>query len=230
MSDLISKNIKPCKHNLELDEIYGEYYCIKCFQIFGVQFINKTNEFKQSKSHISLWNTSYDRQRWKAIGLEYLSGENNEYLGNQILLELAREIPEKFKWYDVYQVYRKYKITDYWSGFGSFIDIKPLITPKIMYYVDKYIDTCSTKYRIPYQYLIYKFAQMFDGDEAALTIPLHRSRNWLLKTDIWWETFCKQEKFKYIDSKIFQITWDKYNILKAHAKNIKQFNDINNKK
>jgi len=210
-----------CKHNRNIDPIYGEVYCSKCFAIYDYWYV-KDPEDKGSNTMI-VWNRKYDKTRWTTYSLEYMQGSKNDDLTAQLWLELIRDVPDPFRWYDVYKAFQKNQLLKYWIAFGSFIGMKIKLNRTIMDYFNKYMEIGHGKYSISYFYLLYKFTQLFgeEGDEQY--IPLKNSAAWCKKTDIWWKEICEKEGWKFIQTKVYKINWDKEQFLKKYALSVKRY-------
>lgn len=211
-----------CKHNRNIDETYGEIYCSKCFAVHDTWFV-KDEDNKNKNSNIVIWSREYDKSRWTGYSLDMMLGKNNHELTDQCWFEVIRDIPDPFKWYDVYKVFQKYQLLKYWVAFGSFINMKPKVNRKIMAYFNSYQEMKQGKYAISYYYLLYKFTQLFGEEEDAKYIPLKNSKAWCKKTDIWWKEVCKENQWEFKSTIIYDIDWDKENHLRKFAKCLKEY-------
>ena len=198
-----------CKHKLEMDADYGEYYCSLCYQVMGLQFkYEKKLKMIAIQDNNFIWHCVYDRNRWKE-DLVYLNGSKNHEWPDGLWLDILQEIPNPFTWHEVYKVFRKYNLHNWWLGFGCYIQKPPPISALVIQRTTDYIQLSNnSRYKINYLYLLYKFAQM-NVDEESDWIPLHRSKSWLCKTDVWWKEMCVKENWPYKPSKVACILWDK---------------------
>lgn len=208
------KSKKECRHVALIDPVTSDWICKKCHCIFDHTMINK-DQSKVKNQEILIWNREYDKSRWIYNGLEYLNGNFNHYLNDLCWLELLQEIPNPCVWYDIYHVFHKYRMTDFWTCFPSYIGMSPNLNRTIIYHVLKYCDLGYTKYRISYLYLVYKFTQLFGSIEEARKIPIKGSKGWIKKTDAWWKEICKQNSWTFIETEKVQIEWQKEYILTA---------------
>lgn len=202
------KSYKHCKHKPRIDPVTSDWVCIKCHQIYDITMIHKDHS-KVKNQEILIWNREYDKSRWIWNGLEYLNGNFNDHLNDLCWLELLQEIPNPCSWYDIYSVFHKYRITDYWTCFPSYVGIAPTIDKKVVFHLFKYSSLGYTKYRISYLYLLYKFTQMFGSIEEARKIPMKASKNWIDKTDDWWCEICEEKGWIFIPTEHVEIWWPK---------------------
>lgn len=214
-----NKNSLDCKHEEFNDKESGDIICKKCFVIISSEFINDNEDDKIKNFGIHYWKRDYDRARWTTYAIEYMKGYKNDELPRQLWLQLAREVPDPLKWYDIYKVFHNYQIgkdknrtgvSDHWMGFGAFFKIPIIFNEQILYYAEKYSNKKINKNRINYNYLLYKFTQLFgDIEDQAKFIPLKGSKTWCENMDIWWKKFCLKEWFEFKPTKIYQINWCK---------------------
>lgn len=216
------KKEKPCRHRKVLDRVAGEIGCKKCGLISDMWFV-PPREDKTNESNIVIWNRNYDKSRWTNYTLDILQGKSNNILPDQLWLELLREIPDPFRWYDVYKVFQKYKLLKYWMGFGHFIGMKVKLSKEIVDFFNQNVEMGHGKYNISYMYLLYKFVQMFGqpGDERL--IPLKYSPTWCRKTDGWWELVCLDNGWEFKPTKLYKIPWHKEELLKKFARYMKEY-------
>lgn len=217
------RNASKCNHNRIADPIYGEIYCNKCFAV-DLWIVSDDKNDKIKNSNIIIWNRNYDKSRWTGYSLDMMIGKNNHELTDQVWLEIIRDIPDPFRWYDVYKVFQKYKLLKYWVAFGSYINMKPVMNPTIFTYFTKYMEIKQGKYAISYYYLLYKFTQLFGtNEEDEKYIPLKNSAAWCKKTDLWWIDICKQEGWEYKPTKVYKIEWHKEETLSKLSNCIKKY-------
>lgn len=212
-----------CKHMRLLDEVYGEVCCPKCGLIHDVWFV-KDHDDKVKNNNIVIWNREYDKSRWTGYSLDMMLGKNSHELTDQCWLEIMREIPDPFRWYDVYKAFQKFQLLKYWVAFGHYIGKGPKLNMQIMNYFNKYMDIGHGKYSISYYFLLYKFTQMFGdnkGDEQF--IPLKNSVAWCKKTDIWWKEICKENDWVFYRTKVETISWNKEEHLRKFAATLKRY-------
>lgn len=218
----VRKEPPKCKHSKTVRDVeIGSYICLQCHEIVDQIYILKL------EGRINVWNRSYDRNRWKDYGIEYLNGKNSDRLTAQVWMAVLKEIPVEFTWYQVFKVFQRCSILEYWLALPNVLKMPCVITTEVMHLVDKYLNICQTKYRITYLFLMYKFVQLLgkEGDERY--VPLARSKAWCKKTDEWWKTVAEQEGFKFKPTVIYTNTWDKENILRQMGRTVKlQFNHI----
>lgn len=212
-----------CHHNRNVDQDSGEVYCSKCFAICDLWFVTNDQDEKVKNSNLIVWNRNYDKSRWTNYSLDMMLGKNNHELTDQCWLELLREVPDPFTWYNVYKVFQKYQLLKYWIAFGCFIGMRPKLNKKIMDHFLKHMQMKYGKYAISYYYLLYKFTQMFGepGDERL--IPLKNSVTWVRKTDQWWSEICEKEGWEFKTTKIYKIEWKKEEFLKKFAHSVKKY-------
>lgn len=225
---MLGKSI--CNHLLEVDEEEGYYYCVICYDIVDQVFITDEKDDKIKQQHQVIWSRDYDRNRWKNYGIEYLTGVNNEKLTDQIWLDVIREVPKTFTWYEVYKIFQRNNLLEYWTAFGSYVGLPVPLSMDVMKKVDQYLNYCNTKYRITYLYLMYKFVQLEQGEEMAKYIPLGRSKAWCKKTDGWWKEVCMEEKMEYRDTKLHELSWDKDNVCSKIYQHLKQTGQLKSTK
>jgi|SRR5688572_24914786 len=211
-----------CKHIRAIDTLYGEVYCPKCFAIHDTWFV-PDEDTKVKNTNIIIWNREYDKSRWTGYSLDMMLGKNSHELTDQCWLEIIRDIPDPFRWYDVYKVFQKYSLLKYWVAFGDYIGMKPKLNPKIMNYFATYMEIGRNKYSVSYYFLLYKFTQMFGekGDEER--IPLKNSAAWCKKTDIWWEEICDENGWIFEKTIQHKITWNKQEFLRKFAFSVKKY-------
>lgn len=208
------KPLKACRHRGRIDPVTSDHVCIKCHEIFDITMINK-DVSKVKNLDILIWNREYDKSRWIWDGLEYLNGDHNDVFNCMMWKELLEEIPNPCTWYQIYQIFHKYRITDYWTCFPSYVGLAPSLNPTIVYHLFKYSHLGYTKYRISYLYLLYKFTQMFGSKEEAQKIPIKGSKPWIQKTDAWWKTICEEHAWSFIPSETVKLKWNKNFIVEA---------------
>lgn len=199
---------KRCKHTPYIDPNTADWICTKCHAIYDITMIHK-DHCKVKNTDIVIWCREYDKSRWIWNGLEYLHGNFNHYLNDICWMELLMEIPNPCMWYDVYSVFHKYRLTDYWTCFASYIGIQLTLNYQIVEHVLQFSHLGYTKYRISYLYLVYKFTQLFGSIEESRKVPMKGSKTWIKKTDAWWKTVCVQYGWTFIPSEKVQITWNK---------------------
>lgn len=203
------KEKEPCKHLLEIDEDEGYYFCTICYEIVDQVYITDDRDEKVKQQHQVIWSREYDRNRWKNYGIEYMLGQNNIKLTDQIWLDILRSVPKEFTWYEIYKVFQSHNLLEYWTAFSSYVGLPIPLSPEILEKVDEYLDHCNTKYRVTYLYLMYKFVQLQQGEEKAKYIPLARSKPWCKKTDIWWKEICMKDGMEFYPTQLHQLTWPK---------------------
>lgn len=212
-----------CKHNRNLDITYGEIYCTKCNAIYDSWFVNGEEQEKVKNANIVVWNRNYDKSRWTTYSLDTMLGKNNYELTDQCWLELIREVPDPFTWYQVYKVFQKYQLLKYWIAFGCYIGMRPKLNRKVMNHFAKYMEIGHGKYAISYYYLLYKFVQLWGNPGDERLIPLKNSVTWVRKTDIWWKEICIKEGWEFKPTKIYKIEWNKEEYLKKFAYSVKKY-------
>lgn len=212
-----------CKHNRNTDIIYGEIYCSKCHTVYDFWNVHNDQDEKIKGSNIVIWDRQYDKSRWTGYSIDMMLGKNSWELPDMCWLELAREVPDPFKWYDVYKVFQRYQLLKYWVAFGNVIGLKIKINKKIMSHFEKYMDIGHGKYSISYYYLLYKFTQLFgeEGDEKY--VPLKNSQTWCKKTDLWWQQICEKEGWEFKPTKIYSLNWGKEEFLRKFAASLKRY-------
>lgn len=208
------KTPRLCRHSLYPDYETGETVCLKCHQVLDhiYEYVNENTKVKNSD--MLIWNRDYDKQRWILDTLEYLNGEHNDALNDLCWMELLEEVPNPCSWYEVYQVFHKYRLTDYWICFASYVGLKVAIPRQVLTLVLLHSDLGYTKYRISFMYLFYKFMQIVDEPQSML-IPLKGTKPWLKKTDLWWQTICEQKDWVFKPSKTCKLTWNKDEIVRS---------------
>lgn len=224
---------KPiCQHLIEIDEEEGYYYCTLCFDIVDQVFITDDKDEKVKQQHQVIWSRDYDRNRWKNYGIEYILGQNNSKITDQVWLDVLRSVPKEFTWYDIYKTFQTNNLLEYWTAFSSMAELPIPLTPEILEKVDKYLNLCNTKYRVTYLYLMYKFVQLQQGEEQAKYIPLARSKAWCKKTDVWWKEICIKEGIEFYPTKCHSLKWNKEKICSnlfqhlkknGHLKTVKEY-------
>lgn len=220
---IIKDRALKCIHNRNFDEVYGEIYCSKCWAVYDLLFV-KDPEDKCGNTNLIVWDRTYDKSRWTNYSLELMQGKKNDDFTCQLWLELIRDVPDPFKWYDVYKVFQRSKLLKYWIAFGSYIGYGIKLNKKIMAHFNKYIDIGHGKYSISYFFLLYKFTQLFGQDpEDARFVPLKNSATWCKKTDIWWKDVCEEHGWKFIPTKIYKIDWNKEVFLKQYAYTVNKY-------
>lgn len=219
---LKQKIVKPCKHIKRLNKDSGEIGCEKCGEICDTWFIPPKQD-KTNESNTVIWNRAYDKSRWTTYSLEMMSGRCNDCLPDQLWLELCREVPDPFRWYDVYKVFQRYKLLKYWIAFGSFIGYKVKLNRTIIDYFNDHMEMKYGKYCVSYMYLLYKFTQMFGEPGSEQFIPLKYSASWYRKTDGWWEIMCLENNWEYYPTKIHKIKWNKQEFLRKFAYCVKEY-------
>lgn len=217
------RDATKCKHNRNIDEIHGEIYCSKCYTIYDFWNVHNDQDEKVKGSNIVIWDRQYDKSRWTGYSIDAMMGKINWELPDQCWLELIREIPDPFKWYDVYKVFQKYQLLKYWIAFGNFIDKPPKLNKKIMAHFAKYMEIGHGKYSISYYYLLYKFTQLFGDEGDEQYIPLKNSITWCKKTDLWWKEICEKEGWEFKPTKVYSINWDKEQYLRKFASCVKSY-------
>lgn len=217
-------DLKPmrCKHNRNIDMMYGEIYCSKCFAIHDSWMVKEEDE-KVKNANIIIWSREYDKSRWTGYSLDMMMGKNNSELPDQLWLDIIRDIPDPFRWYDVYKVFQKHKLLKYWVGFGHFIGMGPKLNKTIMAYFNTYMEIGHGKYSISYYYLLYKFTEMFGNPGDEQYIPLKNCVAWCKKTDEWWETVCDEHQWIFTKTKVHWLSWNKEEVLSKFATAIKKY-------
>lgn len=209
-------DVDKCRHSWKEDSFTLDMFCIYCMEI-KPNIINK--EEYNDGAKIKIWNRIYNRGETDIKHLECMRGDLNEKINNQTWLYILKEVPETFIWLDVFNVFKKYNLHDYWMGFGAFIYLKPEINKEIIAMADKYTNEIKeSKNRISYLYLIYKFCQI-EGNKnknygQAKYIPMKMSKLWLQKTDIWWKKICERDNLMFIPSCIYRVKWMKQEFLR----------------
>lgn len=221
----ISPVHKKCKHKKALDKTSGEIACVKCGEVCDVWFMNPKEDkgTQENSGNMVIWNRGYDKSRWTTYTLDALQGKINAQLTDQLWLDLLREIPDPFRWYDVYKVFQKYKLLKYWMGFGEVIGMKAKLTKPIIDFFNEHVEMGHGKYCISYMYLLYKFTQMFGepGDERL--IPLKYSASWCKKTDGWWEIMCLENQWDFYATKVYKIPWNKQEVVRKFANYVRDY-------
>lgn len=226
-----------CNHNGFIDYETSDIVCKKCLTIYRTHMISERYSRNNiENSNFKYWERTDDKIRWNKYTLDYLNGVKNKELTDQLWYEMALEIPDPFTWYDVYKVFHTYRIgydktrtgiSDHWMGFGHYVGIPMIINDKILKYADKYTNKKIRINRINYNFLLYKFTQMFgEIQDQEKFIPLKNTEKWITGIDEWWKEFCIQENLKFIPTKIHKIYWnkDKYmNTLKLNLKLISEY-------
>lgn len=198
-----------------------EYICSKCHEILGPFLIHNNRHEKVKNQEILIWRQVYEKSFYVIQGIEQLMANQENTFNDLFWKEILEEIPCPCNWYQVYQVFHKYRLTYYWTCFPGYVGLRPNLSQKILYYVHQYSDIGYTKYRISYMYLLYKFTQMFGTEEDADRIPVKGSSGWFVKTDEWWKQFCEEQQWEFIPSnRKIKLHWDKEGILKQLNANI----------
>lgn len=213
---------KSCVHQKVLDRTSGEIVCKKCGLVSDVWFIHPKEE-RGNESNMIIWNRAYDKSRWTTYTLEILQGKSNNQLTDQLWLELLREVPDPFRWYDVYKVFQKYKLLKYWMGFGNYIGMDVKLDKHIVNFFNEHVEMGHGKYNISYMYLLYKFVQMFGNPGDERLVPLKYSVSWCKKTDGWWEIMCLENNWEFKPTKVYKIAWNKEEILKKFARSMRDY-------
>jgi hypothetical protein len=214
--------VKTCKHSKQLDRVSGEIACTKCGVVLDMWFITP-KEDKGQESNLIIWNRNYDKSRWTTYTLDILHGKSNGVFTEQLWLELCREVPDPFRWYDVYKVFQKYKLLKYWMAFGNFIGKPAKLNKEIVNFFNENVEMGHGKYCISYMFLLYKFTQMFGEEGAEQFIPLKYSQAWCRKTDHWWEFICLENGWDFQPTKVYKIKWDKEEFLKKFAHYVRDY-------
>lgn len=204
-----------CLCNCKLDIDTSDYYCTKCFTIHKHEMNIVHEKYEKNKNNfIPIWKRDHDRNRFTKYNLEYLHGIYNENINIWTWRFILQEIPEEFTWYEVHQVFRKLNIGDYWLSFGSYIQANAKLNKHIIAKADRFTDLKIGLYRINYFYLLYKFTQLYSENEHDCKwIPLKGKIKWITKMDEWWKTICEQEKFTFIPTRIYRLSWNKLKYL-----------------
>lgn len=201
-----------CHHKIELDLKNYDRYCSICFQIFSENNItNQDEELKRFNHNITIYNKQYDRNKLNGYKLEYIQGQFNDDIMDQCKLFIMEEIPDPFTWYDVAKVFLKYKLPDYWLGFGHWLgpEYKCKLTPEIVEMADEFTETKLNNYRVNYCYILYKLVQLKGEKHDCRLVPMKGKAIWLFKMDKWWEKVCEQKKFEFQVSIIYKFHWNK---------------------
>ena len=205
--------ITPCKrHYIQLDYKNYDSYCTKCFQITSELGISRNDdEIKRNQHYIPLYNKEYDRSKWNNYKLEYIRGDFNSDIMDQAQYFIMEEIPDPFTWYDVSKVFLKYKLADYWLGFGGWLgpEYKCKLSPLIVSLADEYTETKLNNYRVNYCYVLYKLCQLFGEKHDCRLVPMKGKAIWLYKMDKWWEKICEQKGYEFKVSVIYKFHWNK---------------------
>jgi hypothetical protein len=203
--------MQTCKHYIKTDPKNYDSYCIYCHQIVSEHGITHyDDEIKRNQHYIPMFIKEYDRSKWNNCKLEYIRGDFNVEITDQVQYFILEEIPDPFTWYDVSKVFLKYKLPDYWLGFGNWLgnDYKCHLTPLVVKLADEFTETKMKNYRINYCYLLYKFMQLHYGHECR-KVPMKGKAIWLYKMDKWWETICKEKNYEFKISVIYKFHWNK---------------------
>lgn len=209
----LGTNEKKCKHSYLFDLEVNEFICVKCF-VIETRIENRDETYHNTNSNIRIWRRDHDRQRWTDEDLDYCKGLHNSTISESFWLNLLREVPDEFTWYQVYKVFQKNGLKKIWMGFGDFIGMKAKLSKPVICYANKYthFKMCEN-YRIPYMYLIYKFTQLYGDKDAAQTIPFKASKNWIDKADIWWKEICDLHHIPFQKTIKYKIKWNKKQIV-----------------
>lgn len=213
MKDLeLEPELEPevCKHQIYNNYEAGEMICLKCHVVIDRIYVNEN--FKLKNADMLIWNRDYDKVRWILDTLDYINGEHENCFTDSVWVELLEEIPNPCTYTDVYKVFHKYKLTDYWTCFAHYVSIPIEINKEVLANTIEYSDLKYTKYRISFMYLFYKFTQMINKEKAK-TIPFKGTKAWIKKTDVWWKEICEEKKWDYYDSEMNEMTWDKEMII-----------------
>lgn len=200
---------ESCDHWWFYDYDLGASICEKCLAQDILIIPEIDNYVKKQSGKEKIWKQGHDRGRWTRYVLGYLNGEYNYQLDEQCWCMIIKRVPENFTWYQVYKVFQKLNLKNYFTSFGSYIGLKIVINPKIVSYAEHYTNESMGKNRIPYLYLLFKFTQMFgeEGDEKY--IPIKQSGKWFERVDMWWREICKRDKLTFKSSKIYKIYWNR---------------------
>lgn len=219
----------PCKrHYIQIDFKNYDSYCIYCHQIVSEHGItHHDDEIKRNQHYIPMFSKEYDRAKWNNYKLEYIRGDFNADIMDEAQYFIMEEIPDPFTWYDVSKVFLKYKLADYWLGFGNWLgpDYKCHLTPYIVALADEYTETKLKNYRVNYCYVLYKLMQLFGKPHECRLVPMKGKAIWLYKMDKWWEEICKEKGYEFKVSVIYKFHWNKMARLqkfKACIQNMKQ--------
>lgn len=215
--------VKTCKHNRIFDWDLGDEICLKCHCVLNRIMVDETDQGRIKNQGYKFLTRIHDRGRWNNYTLDYIRGDHNKEITDQTWLELGRKIPAEFTWYDVYRVFHNYSFGDEWMGFGSYFGLNAKLSPKIIESANKYTNYKIGKYRINYQFLLYKFTQLFGEDEDDCQfIPLKGKKTWVAKMDEFWMRFCQEENLNFKFTKIYKLKWDKENQLRILARILRQ--------
>lgn len=201
-----------CKHNTKIDSKNYDEYCIDCHIILSTSNICKhDDEIKRNHHYIPLYNKEYDRAKWNGNKLEYIRGDFNNDISDQCKLFIMEEIPDPFTWYDVSKTFLKYKLPDYWLGFGKWLgpNYHCKLNRIIVNMADEYTQTKLGNYRVNYCYILYKLVQLFGNEFDARLVPMKGKAIWLYRMDKWWEKICEEKNYEFKVSIVYKFHWNK---------------------
>lgn len=203
----------PCeKHYIQLDFKNYDAYCIHCHQIVSESGITHyDDEIKRNQHYIPIFNKEYDRTKWNVNKLEFIQGNFNINIGDETQYFIMEEIPDPFTWYDVSKVFLKYKLADYWLGFGSWLgkEYKCNLIPAVVKLAEQYTETKINNYRVNYCYILYKLTQLYGKPHDCRLVPMKGKAIWLYKMDKWWEQICNEKHYEFKVSVIYKFYWNK---------------------
>lgn len=223
ISSPIRTKPKFCKHKLYKDYEAGEMVCLKCYEI--VDAVYEYEHCKIRNNDILIWNRDYDKERWIKDTLEYINGWHNDAFNDMLWLEILQEIPNPCTWSQVYHVFHRNRLTDYWTCFPSYVGLPSTVSKTVLTLTLKYSDLGYTKYRVSFLYLFYKFTQMYDS-ETAKYIPFKGTKSWIRKTDKWWKDICEHKGWSYYPSQMQKLCWNKDYIVTCLSSIVKSYEHL----
>jgi len=202
------KNEGYCFHEWDFWE--PEPTCVHC------SVIDKHPEWILEKTPLCIsWPRNYARTQYFDSLFHKINGVEKIPWCDSWLDELCEKVPAICNWYDIYHVFKKEHLEEWWIAWNLIscnedkITMKPIHYKYLLYIDDHWQNSTRTKKKLNVFYMLYKVVEMC-GDSTDW-VPMKLRKTTLEKLDKEWKSICEQEHWKFISTpKILkEIHWNK---------------------
>ncbi len=186
---------KECVHMIHY--IGGDYVCEMCGQIFdNLKYIPET------EGMMSWWPRNYTRITYFKNLFDKILGLEEIYLPLYFLIELENEIPNPGNWYQVYQVYKKFDLKNWWIAWNKMkiinrsIDMNPSHYQTILYVDDKWNNSTRAKKKLNVFYMLFKIVELSGHNTDWVPFKLRSVA--IIRLDLEWKNICEKFNWNFI--------------------------------
>lgn len=197
-----------CSHEWDFWE--PEPACIHCATI------DKHPEWIFEKVPLTIsWPRNYARTQYFDHLFQKINGMEKIPWCDSWLDELCNKVPSICNWYDIYHIFKKENLEEWWIQWNVIshneqkITIQPIHYNYLLYIDEHWTNSTRTKKKLNVFYMLYKVVEMTGYSTDC--VPMKLRKPTLEKLDKEWKNICEQEHWKFIPSQktLKEIEWKK---------------------